>query len=378
MKIQKKWLATIGLGAGIVLAGCAPTEPVLLSIGEYELTESEFLDAMVNEPMGDGFTFGERVLETHIINEILHQEYGDHVSEDTLEEELNHLINAYGGEDDFNDYLDNSGMTKESLKNDMYYSLLFQKALEEYFPVEDEFIEAMYAEQLPLGVRVQHILVDDKELAEDIIEQLDDGADFTELVHEYSVDDASLPQDGQYTLVYGDFEPAFVDAGLELERDEYTSAPIETPHGYHIMKSVSEGTEVTIEDMREEYEDVWYAQLSQTQPDSYATILFDLLEKYEPSIQVNSDSMSDIVERLLIDWEPEPANEEAMSEDGIESFELTEEDLEGIDMSILEDETLTDDIDEASNDSAEEDVVSEEADEADDEVDEAEEITDDE
>lgn len=346
MKIQKKWLATIGLGAGIALAGCAPSDPVLLTIGDFELSESEFIETMVNQPMGDGYTFGDRVLEERIVNEILHQEYGDRVSDETLEQEMNGLVEAYGGEEEFDAYLEYEGLTKESIREDMYYALLFQAALEEYYPVEDEFIEAMFEEQLPLGVRVQHILVDEKELAEELIERLDDGEDFTDLVHEYSVDDASLPQDGQYTLIYGDFEPAFIEAGMALERDEHTAEPVETPHGYHVMKSLSEGSEVTMEDMREEYEDVWYAQLSQTQPDAYETILYDLLEKYEPSITVNSDSMGDIVERLMTDFEPAPIDEDATAEQDIESFELTEEDLEGIDLSILENETLMDDPDE--------------------------------
>ena len=72
--------------------------------------------------------------------------------------------------------------------------------------------------------------------AEDIIKQLDDGADFAELAKEYSTDTATAQQGGELGYFTADqMITEFSDAAFALEPGEYTKEPVETSYGYHVI-----------------------------------------------------------------------------------------------------------------------------------------------
>lgn len=81
-----------------------------------------------------------------------------------------------------------------------------------------------------------HILVDDEELAKDLIKQLVDGADFATLAKENSTG-PSGPRGGELGWFgKGQMVPAFEGAVLELENGEVAAAPVETQFGFHVIK----------------------------------------------------------------------------------------------------------------------------------------------
>lgn len=85
-------------------------------------------------------------------------------------------------------------------------------------------------------VHARHILVETKEEAEAIIEQLDAGGDFAEIAEEKSTD-GSAAQGGD--LGYfgpGQMVPAFEEAAFALGVGEYSAEPVETQFGFHVIK----------------------------------------------------------------------------------------------------------------------------------------------
>ena len=139
---------------------------------------------------------------------------------------------------------------------------LIEKVREEMLAeieVSEEDIQAAYNEDPALwdGRSTSHILIqcdvnDEAALAEaraeaeDIIAQLNDGADFAELAQEYS-DDGSASNGGvidAYINVYGDevgtensYYTEYVDAAYALANiGDYTLEPVLSSAGYHIIK----------------------------------------------------------------------------------------------------------------------------------------------
>ncbi len=85
-------------------------------------------------------------------------------------------------------------------------------------------------------VRVRHILVKKKSEAEDIIEELADGADFAKLALENSMGPSKtqggdLGYMGRNALV-----KPFADAAFGLKIGQVTPMPIETQFGWHVIK----------------------------------------------------------------------------------------------------------------------------------------------
>ena len=96
-----------------------------------------------------------------------------------------------------------------------------------------------YGKQLevspPLQFKARHILVEAQGLAEDLISELDEGANFEELAKEHSTG-PSGPNGGDL----GWFAPdqmvkPFSDAVANLDDGSYTETPVQTQFGWHVI-----------------------------------------------------------------------------------------------------------------------------------------------
>ena len=85
-------------------------------------------------------------------------------------------------------------------------------------------------------LKASHILVDDYSTAKDIINKLNNGGNFCDLVSEYSTDTATSEDCGNIGFFEeGEMVDEFYDAVINLEIGEYTKTPIRTDYGYHII-----------------------------------------------------------------------------------------------------------------------------------------------
>lgn len=85
-----------------------------------------------------------------------------------------------------------------------------------------------------MEARASHILVAEKELADEIHVKLEEGADFAELAREHGTDGTKERGGDLGYFTHGDMVPAFSDAAFALEAGEY-SEPVESQFGWHLI-----------------------------------------------------------------------------------------------------------------------------------------------
>ena len=109
--------------------------------------------------------------------------------------------------------------------------------------VSEEAIKAQYDKQYAAKpgepqVHARHILVDSEAKAKDIIKQLQAGAKFEDLAKKYSdpKDPASQQGGDLGTFKRGDMLPEFSDAAFKLKKGEYTTTPVHTRYGWHVIQ----------------------------------------------------------------------------------------------------------------------------------------------
>ena len=136
----------------------------------------------------------------------------------------------------FDDVLANMkeiGLTEAQYRNLFRTSLLRQKLMDEVtadIPTEEEQVWA------------RHILVPDEQTANQIIERLNNGEDFSALAQEYSQDTGSAANGGDLGWFgKGQMVPEFEQAAFDLKIGEI-SKPIESQFGFHIIQTLGKAT----------------------------------------------------------------------------------------------------------------------------------------
>ena len=66
--------------------------------------------------------------------------------------------------------------------------------------------------------------------------ELKQGRDFAELAREKSEDSGTRAQGGPYTFAEGEAVEAFAQAAHALKDGEFTTTPVKTEYGFHVIK----------------------------------------------------------------------------------------------------------------------------------------------
>lgn len=189
-----------------------------------------------------------QLLEDMINNVIIEQEAkkrGIEITEDELEKRLDELKTQFGGEQNFEEFLKEQGLSlddvKKNVTQEMLYSQLLdeatkdvevtEKEVKEYYDLhKNEFKES------PDEVRARHILVSSEEKAREILKQIKDGSDFAELAKKNSEDPVSAEKGGDLGYFSrGQMVAPFEKAAFELEPGQVSDI-VKTDFGYHIIK----------------------------------------------------------------------------------------------------------------------------------------------
>jgi parvulin-like peptidyl-prolyl isomerase len=143
--------------------------------------------------------------------------------------------------------LEQNNITEEELREDIRENLPVQKVQEKVTgnaEPSDEEIQKYYEKNkeaqfaTPEQRCARHILFnkDQKQKAEDVEKQLEDGADFAKLAKENSQDPGSAEKGGDLgCLGKGETVPEFEKATFEAEQGEIVG-PVKTEFGYHIIE----------------------------------------------------------------------------------------------------------------------------------------------
>jgi peptidyl-prolyl cis-trans isomerase D len=140
--------------------------------------------------------------------------------------------------------------------------------------------------------RAQHILVEDENLANDLLNQIKEGADFAELAKTNSVDTSSNEQGGDLGLFERDLMGAeFDEAAFSMDVGDISDV-VSTDYGYfHIIKLTEIQTQTA-----QSFEEVREQLLSLYKKNAKQKILYDLEDEfvnlaYEESLDMLADQL---------------------------------------------------------------------------------------
>lgn len=131
---------------------------------------------------------------------------------------------------------------KRRALRDLYYDQTIRAS------VKDEDAKKFYDEQVKAikpqdEVNARHILVDKKELADEIATKLKAGGDFAALAKEHSKDPGSRENGGSLGFFgRGQMVPPFEEAAFKLANKNDVSPPVQSQFGWHIIQLVDKRT----------------------------------------------------------------------------------------------------------------------------------------
>jgi peptidyl-prolyl cis-trans isomerase C len=107
-------------------------------------------------------------------------------------------------------------------------------------PVNDAEIQKEYesakAQTGDREFKARHILVATEDDAKSVLADLKKGAKFDEVAQKRSLDEGTRPKGGDLNWnVPGNFDKAFADAMVKLEKGKMTEVPVRTRFGFHII-----------------------------------------------------------------------------------------------------------------------------------------------
>lgn len=185
-----------------------------------------------NDPENVSFlpSFQQQVLDEIIDRTLLNQlasEEGVTADPEEVEAEIAAIqadIQANPTFSDWESFLAANNLTETEIRDLVAQNLVFEGLMENHSAAD-------VAEQ----VWASHILVEDEETGQEILDRLAKGEDFADLASEFSVDPGSKDQGGDLGwFPRGMMVPAFEEAAFAMEAGE-TSGLVESSFGYHII-----------------------------------------------------------------------------------------------------------------------------------------------
>src|SRR5690625_1363042 len=188
------------------------------------ISKDEFYEELVALDNGN-------LLQQLILEMILKDKYS--VDKKEVDEQIDELKEEYG--ESFEMIMMQQGYQDEDdFREALHTSLLYEQAIFEGVEIDEEEIESTY-ERMKEKIEARHILVANEETAQEVKDELDDGADFEDLVAEYSIEPGAAETGGNLGFFTAlDMDKPFEDAAYDMEVDEI-SGPVEGANGFHII-----------------------------------------------------------------------------------------------------------------------------------------------
>ncbi len=275
---MKKFLKTLLVFCGILLivSGCGKIpvakngEEDVLKLKDTDVTVTTLYEALKDK-------YGVEVMVNLIDKMVLEKEYPTDEDETTYIDQQVKSAKDYAKENNasLSSLLEyNFGISTETEYRDLL-SLSYKRnlAIEDYVEstIKDKEVNNYYKNSIKGDINAKHILVapetadgmtaeEEKaakaaalKTAKAIIKKLKDGEDWDKLAKEYSDDDSNADKGGDLGWFNtGKMEESFEKAAYALKKGKYTTTPIETSYGYHIIYLVDTKEKPKLEDVKEE------------------------------------------------------------------------------------------------------------------------------
>ena len=267
--------------------------------------------------------YGISMLVDLIDHQLFDEKYKtDNEEEETIDSQIEQMKSQYNNDQEafeaaITQYL---GVEDEDELRDML-SLEYKRnlAIEDYVKksITDDEIQKYYDDEVIGDIKVRHILIkpettDDmsteeqqeaedkaKEEAEDLIKQLDDGADFEELAKKNSDDTGSASDGGliDYFNKDDNMDEAFLNASIDLEEGKYTEEPVKSSFGYHIILKVDQKSKPKLKKVKDDI----IKTLADKKLNDDATLRYNALIEIrkEAGIEFKDDSLKKDYDELM-------------------------------------------------------------------------------
>ncbi len=241
------------LGVILLSTGCKAKlkngEEVAVKINSKNITADDLYKELKRK-------YAKNIIIDMIDKKIFDEIYKDNEEiEEKVKNQLEYLKSSYN--DNWSTTLKNAGYEDEDqLKDEMRLSYQRTKAIDDYLKdnISDKEIKEYYENEYVGDISASHILIkvstdgedglsdeDAKKKATDLINQLNEGADFATLAKENSDDTGSATNGGDLGYFNkGQMVEEFEKAAFDLGVNEYTKEPVKTTYGYHIILKTGE------------------------------------------------------------------------------------------------------------------------------------------
>ena len=267
--------------------------------------------------------YGINVLIDMIDHQLFDEKYKtDETETETINAQIEQMKSQYNNNEEafkaaLTQYL---GVEDEDELRDLL-SLEYKRnlAIEEHVQdsVTDDEIQKYYDDEVIGDIKVRHILIkpettDDmsteekteaeekaKKEAEDLIKQLDDGANFEELAKEYSDDTGSASDGGliDYFNKDDNMDEAFLNASIDLKKGKYTEEPVQSSFGYHIILKLDQKKKPKLDKVKNDIRET----LAEEKLNEDAALRYNALIEIreEAGIKFNDDSLKKDYDELM-------------------------------------------------------------------------------
>ncbi len=190
--------------------------------------------------------YREKALESLIDEFLIREEakkQGIKVAEKEINAELERVRSMFKNEDDFTQALKAAETSIEELKKDIEFYLLQKQIWEKVtkgITIDDKEVIEYYEENKERFVRkeevkARHILLETEEKAQEVLQKIEKGTNFSELAKEYSTDPGNKEQGGDLGwFERGAMVAEFEKAAFETEVGKISEI-VKTQFGYHII-----------------------------------------------------------------------------------------------------------------------------------------------
>jgi foldase protein PrsA len=228
--------------------------------GVLKARRAIMLDLMIQERIMEDKAKEFNVMPT---DEDIQKAYDEQVELMGGEENLEKLMTAYGMTvDEYNLNSKIATMVKNVKEEATKDVIVEEDEIKSYYAANQE----QYTEQ-PNKMHLAEILLDNEDTANEVKAKLDEGADFTELAKEYSIDEGNKDNGGDLDFIeYTDttkLSSMIMTAAKVLKEGQYTP-PMQDTKGWHIVKVIEkeEYPVKPLDDVREDVEKVLKSQKS--------------------------------------------------------------------------------------------------------------------
>lgn len=179
------------------------------------------------------------------------------------------------------------------------------KATEDYVKdlVTDKEINKYYKEKTIGDIKASHILIkpeygdnateeekekaneEAKKEAEEVISKLNNGEKFSDLAKKYSDDGSSSNGGGLDWFNRGDMVSEFEDAAIKLEKGKYTTSPVKTEYGYHIILKTDQKSKPKLDEVKDSIIEKLAKEKQEADENIQAKALIDLRKEHKIKIQ---------------------------------------------------------------------------------------------